>query len=47
MENIRYVRVIEGKEIRGDDPIEYFLTTGVESIFLSPRGSDDSLSLPE
>ena len=33
MEKSRYVRVIEGKEIRGNDPIEYFLPTGVRSIF--------------
>ena len=29
MEKSRYVRVIEGKKVRGDDPIKYFLPTGV------------------
>ena len=32
IEKSRYVRVIEGK-VRGDDQIEYFLSTGVESYF--------------
>ena len=32
MEKSRYVRVIEG-EIRGDDPIKYFLPTGVRGTF--------------
>ena len=29
----RYVRVIERKEVRRDDPIEYFLPTGVGTTF--------------
>ena len=33
MEKSRYVRIIEGKEISGDDPIEYFLATGVGSTY--------------
>ena len=33
MKNSRYIRVIEGEEVRGDDPIEYFLHTVVGSIF--------------
>ena len=33
MEKSRYVRVIERKEIRGDDPVKYFLHTGVRSAF--------------
>ena len=37
----RYVRDIE-EEVRGNDPVEYFLPTGVRSIFLSPRGDDGS-----
>ena len=28
----RYVRVVEGKEVR-DDPIQYFFPTGVGSTF--------------
>ena len=32
------VRVIEGEEVRGDDPIEYFLPTGVGSTFGVPEG---------
>ena len=31
MEKSRYVRVIEAKEVRRDDPIEYFLSMGVGS----------------
>ena len=30
MEKSRYVKVIEWKEVRGDDPIQYFLLTGSE-----------------
>ena len=41
MEKNRCVRVIKGKKVR-DDPIEYFLSTGVRSISLSPRGGDGS-----
>ena len=33
MKKSRYVRVIEGVEVRRDDPIEYFFPTGVEGIF--------------
>ena len=31
MEKGGCVRVIEGEEVRGDDPVEYFLPTGVGS----------------
>ena len=31
MEKSRYVRVIEGEEVRRDVPVEYFLPTGVGS----------------
>ena len=33
MKKSMYVRVIEGEEVRGDDPIECFLPTGVGNIF--------------
>ena len=33
MKKSRYVRVIEGEEVRGDDPVECFLSTGVGSTF--------------
>ena len=33
MEKNRHVRVIEGKEVRIDDPVEYFLPAGVGSTF--------------
>ena len=33
MEKCRYARVIEGKEVRREDPIEYFLPTWVGSTF--------------
>ena len=33
MEESEYVRVIEGEEVRRDDPIEYFLPTRVGSTF--------------
>ena len=33
IEKSKYVRVIEGKEVKRDDPIEYFLLTGVKSSF--------------
>ena len=31
MEKSGYVRVIEGEEVRGDDPVKYFLPAGVGS----------------
>ena len=34
----RYVRVIERKEVRKDDPIEYFLPTGFGTTFRVPEG---------
>ena len=37
MEKSRYFRVIEGEEIRRDDPIEYFLRTGSQ-VLLSLEG---------
>ena len=33
MEKSRFVRVIEWEEVRGDDPIEYFLLAGIGSTF--------------
>ena len=33
MEKSRYVRIIEGEGVRKDDPIKYFLPTGIESTF--------------
>ena len=33
MEKSWRVKVIEGNEVRGNDPIEYFLPTGVGSTF--------------
>ena len=33
MNNSRYVSVIEGEEVRGDDPIKCFLLIGVGSTF--------------
>ena len=38
MEKSRYARVIERKKMRGDNPIEYFLTTGVGSTSKVPEG---------
>ena len=38
MEKSRYIRVIEEKVVRRDDPIEYFLPTGSEVPFESQRG---------
>ena len=35
------VRIIEGEEVR-DDPVKYFLPSGVRKYLLSPRGSDGS-----
>ena len=32
------IRLIEGEEVRGDDPIEYFLPTGVASTFWVSEG---------
>ena len=31
MEKGRCVRIIEGEEVKGDDPVKYFLPTGVGS----------------
>ena len=38
MKKSRYVGVIEEKKVRGDDPIERFLSTGVGSTFRVPEG---------
>ena len=38
MEKSRYVRIIEGEEVRRDDPIIYFLPTEVRSTFRVPEG---------
>ena len=46
MEKILRVGLIKRKEVRGDDPIKYFLLTGSEVLFESQR-SDDSLSPSE
>ena len=40
METDGCVRVIEQEEVRGDDPVEYFLPAGSWKIFLSPRVGD-------
>ena len=40
MEKSRYVRVIEGKKVKRDEPITYFLSTEVGSTLESQRGSD-------
>ena len=37
MEKSRYVRVIERKEVRGNDLIEYFLPTGIGITFRVPE----------
>ena len=37
MENSRYVGVIEGEEVRRDDPIEYSIPMGIGSIFRVPE----------
>ena len=41
MEKSRYVMVIEGNEIRGDDPMEYFFPKELE-VPLEPRGGNGS-----
>ena len=46
-EKSSHVKVIEREEVRGDDPIEYFLPTGVQKYLFSPRGGDGSLSPPK
>ena len=38
MEKGRFVRIIEGEEVRGDDSVEYFLSTGVRSTSGVPKG---------
>ena len=38
MDKSRYVRVIEGEEVRRDDPTEYFLPTKVGSTSRVPEG---------
>ena len=38
MEKSWRVKVIGGKKVRGDDPIEYFLPTGVRGNFWIPEG---------
>ena len=38
MKKSKYVRVIAGEEVRGDDPIECFLPTGVGSTFRVVEG---------
>ena len=38
MEKGGCVRVIEGEEVRGDDPVEYFLPAGVGSTSSVPKG---------
>ena len=36
MEKSKYVKIIEGEKVRGDNPIEYFLPMGVGSTFCVP-----------
>ena len=38
MEKGEYVRVIEGEEVRRDDPVKYFLPGGVGSTSWGPEG---------
>ena len=38
MEKSGYISVIEGDEVKRDDTIEYFLTTGIRSTFWVPDG---------
>ena len=38
MEKSGCVRIIEGKEVRRDDPVKYFLPVGVRSTSLVPEG---------
>ena len=38
MEKRRYVRIIERKGVKGDNPIEYFLAGGSEVPFESQKG---------
>ena len=38
MEKSRYVRVIEGEEVRGDDAVKYSLPTGSEVDLESQMG---------
>ena len=38
MKKSRYVRIIEGEEVRGNDPIECFLPMGVGSTFSVLKG---------
>ena len=38
MEKGRYVGVIDGEEVRREDPVEYFLPMGVRSISWVPEG---------
>ena len=38
MEKSRCDRVTEGEEVRGDDPVKYFLPTGLEVLLESQRG---------
>ena len=40
MEKGGCVRVIEGEEVRGDGPSEYFLPMVVQKYLLRPRGGD-------
>ena len=37
MEKSRYVRVIEGEEVRRDGPVEYFISTEIGSTSLVPE----------
>ena len=38
MEKGGRVRIIEGEDIRGDDPVEYFFPAGVGNNSLVPKG---------
>ena len=50
MEKSRYVRVIEGEEVGRNDPIKYFLPTGVMAIEVTQNeeisGGEKELVLP-
>ena len=46
MEKSRCVRVIEGEEVRRNDPVKYFLPTGVGGTSLSPIGGD-AIEVPQ
>ena len=46
MEKVGCVRVIEGEEVRGDDPVEYFFSVGVGSDSWLPETLEEKLKSP-